>query len=107
MNDRPRPDCYPEHCAPGTPCPRHATPTEPGFCEPCGSWECGHDAALVQALILMGVDYSTAEDKAFMAKEAAAMNAAHGALEATEKALALYLGVDVATANELILSATD
>lgn len=59
------------------------------------------------ALIEQGVDYSTAEDKAYMAKNPTGEAEAHGALEATTKALATYLRVDYATANELILSASD
>lgn len=78
--------------------PCHAEPPE------CG---CIETDAYAQALILQGVDYAAAEDKAFMAKEAAQMNVAHGGLDATIKALALHLDGDLARANELILSATD
>lgn len=59
---------------------------------------------IVEALILQGVDYSAAEDKAFMAKDREAEFTAHAAYEATVKALAIVLGVDHATANEAILS---
>lgn len=62
---------------------------------------------IVEALILRGVDYSTAEDKAFMAKNQQDEAAAHGAYEATVAALAIVMGVDHATANEAILSRTD
>lgn len=65
------------------------------------------DRAIIQALIQQGVDYAVAEDKAFMAKDVKAEGIAHGGLQATEKALALVLGTDVAQAAELILTATD
>lgn len=60
---------------------------------------------IAQALIAQGVDYTAAEDKAFMAKEATKMNAARGGLEATVKALALVLDTDPPHAAELILTA--
>jgi hypothetical protein len=70
------------------------------------------ETEIVQALILQGVDYATAEDKAFMTykgtgRPSCAEAAAHAGLEATVKALALVLGTDEGHANELILSATD
>lgn len=71
---------------------------------PCG---CIESNPVAQALILQGVDYSTAEDKAYMAKDERAEFAAHGAMEATVKALAIVLGTDEGHANELILTATD
>ena len=62
-------------------------------------------ANLVERLILQGVDYSTAEDKAFMLKDEKAEGVAHGGMEATVKALALVLGTDEAHATGLILNA--
>lgn len=64
------------------------------------------DRAIIQALIRQGVDYSAAEDKAFMAHDLKAEGVAHGGLEATTKALALVAGVDPATATEMILTAS-
>lgn len=64
------------------------------------------DRAIIQALIQQGVDYSTAEDKAFMADDLKAEAVAHGGYQATIKALALVAGVDDATAATMILSAT-
>lgn len=60
---------------------------------------------LTEALIQQGVDYSVAEDKAFMAKDQRAEAMAHGGMEATVKALALVQGTDEAHAAQTILSA--
>lgn len=60
----------------------------------------------IDALIQQGVDYSTAQDKAFMAHDQIGEARASEGYEATVKALALVADVDVAQANEMILTAT-
>lgn len=60
-----------------------------------------------EALILLGVEYSVAEDKAFRAHDPEAENKAQGGLEAIAKALAIVAHTDEGTAMETILVALD
>jgi hypothetical protein len=83
MNHTPRPDCYPIHCEPQAPCPRHATAKD--------------------ALIAQAIDYSAAADKA---RHDEAMEAAYTeGLQATIKALAIVAQVPEADAHEMFMAA--
>lgn len=60
---------------------------------------------IIDALIAQGLDYSIAEDKAFMGNDTKGEAMAHGGHLATVKALAIVLGVEPMEAAARILAA--